>query len=73
MSALEPRVVADGVSKWFGPLVAVSEVSFDVGPGVTALLGPNGAGQVDDVPHALRARAAVERERPRPRTRSARR
>ena len=45
MSAVEPRVVADGVSKWFGPLVAVSEVSFDVGPGVTALLGPNGAGK----------------------------
>jgi ABC-2 type transport system ATP-binding protein len=45
MSAVEPRVVADGVSKWFGPLVAVSDVSFDVGPGVTALLGPNGAGK----------------------------
>jgi ABC-2 type transport system ATP-binding protein len=41
----ERRVVADGVSKWFGPLVAVSDVSFDVGPGVTALLGPNGAGK----------------------------
>ena len=40
-----PRVVADGVSKWFGALVAVSDVSFDVGPGVTALLGPNGAGK----------------------------
>jgi ABC-2 type transport system ATP-binding protein len=41
----EPRVVADGVSKWFGGVVAVSDVSFDVGPGVTALLGPNGAGK----------------------------
>ncbi len=39
------RVVADGVSKWFGSLVAVSDVSFDIGPGVTALLGPNGAGK----------------------------
>ena len=45
LSAVEPRVVAEGVSKWFGPLVAVSDVSFDVGPGVTALLGPNGAGK----------------------------
>ncbi len=45
MSASEPRVVAEGVSKWFGALVAVSDVSFDVGPGVTALLGPNGAGK----------------------------
>jgi ABC-2 type transport system ATP-binding protein len=43
--AMEPRVVAESVSKWFGPLVAVSDVSFDVGPGVTALLGPNGAGK----------------------------
>jgi ABC-2 type transport system ATP-binding protein len=34
-----------GVSKWFGSLVAVSDVSFDIGPGVTALLGPNGAGK----------------------------
>ncbi len=44
MSA-QPTVVAEGVSKWFGQLVAVSDVSFDVGPGVTALLGPNGAGK----------------------------
>jgi ABC-2 type transport system ATP-binding protein len=33
------------VSKWFGQKVAVSEVSFTVGPGVTGLLGPNGAGK----------------------------
>jgi ABC-2 type transport system ATP-binding protein len=45
MMTTEPRVVAEGVSKWFGPLVAVSDVSFEVGPGVTALLGPNGAGK----------------------------
>jgi ABC-2 type transport system ATP-binding protein len=45
VSAADPRVVADGVSKWFGALVAVSDVSFDVGAGVTALLGPNGAGK----------------------------
>jgi len=40
-----PFVVVDQVSKWFGGVVAVSEVSFAVGPGVTALLGPNGAGK----------------------------
>jgi ABC-2 type transport system ATP-binding protein len=44
-AVIEPRVVAENVSKWFGALVAVSDVSFDVGPGVTALLGPNGAGK----------------------------
>ena len=45
MSPGAPMVVAEGVSKWFGDLVAVSEVSFSVGPGVTAVLGPNGAGK----------------------------
>jgi ABC-2 type transport system ATP-binding protein len=35
----------DGVSKFFGDLVAVSDVSFQVDAGVTALLGPNGAGK----------------------------
>ena len=34
-----------GVSKWFGSVVAVSDVSYDVGPGITGLLGPNGAGK----------------------------
>ncbi|MGZ0177501.1 MAG: ABC transporter ATP-binding protein [Acidimicrobiales bacterium] len=38
-------VVVDRVSKWFGDLVAVSDVSFAVTAGVTALLGPNGAGK----------------------------
>ena len=38
-------VVVDRVSKWFGDLVAVSDVTFAVRPGVTALLGPNGAGK----------------------------
>ena len=35
----------EGVSKFFGDLVAVSDVSFDVDADVTALLGPNGAGK----------------------------
>jgi ABC-2 type transport system ATP-binding protein len=38
-------IVADRVSKWFGSVVAVSDVSFEIGTGVTALLGPNGAGK----------------------------
>lgn len=40
-----PVVQVDGVSKVFGDVVAVSDVTFSVGPGVTALLGPNGAGK----------------------------
>lgn len=38
-------IVVDELSKWFGPKVAVSEVTIDFGPGVTGLLGPNGAGK----------------------------
>ncbi len=38
-------IVFDRVSKWFGDVVAVSDVSFTIAPGVTALLGPNGAGK----------------------------
>jgi ABC-2 type transport system ATP-binding protein len=40
-----PTIVVDHVSKWYGDIVAVSDVSFGVTPGVTALLGPNGAGK----------------------------
>ena len=40
-----PVVRVEGVSKWFGGVVAVSDVSFTIPPGVTALLGPNGAGK----------------------------
>ena len=34
-----------GVSKWFGSVVAVNDVSLQVYPGITGLLGPNGAGK----------------------------
>src|SRR5688500_6340024 len=40
-----PVIQVNGVSKWFGSVVAVSEVTFDVMPGITGLLGPNGAGK----------------------------
>lgn len=33
------------VSRWYGNVVAVNDVSMDIGPGVTGLLGPNGAGK----------------------------
>ena len=45
MSAGTPVIRVDGVSRWFGSVVAVSEITFDVGPGITGLLGPNGAGK----------------------------
>jgi ABC-2 type transport system ATP-binding protein len=34
-----------GVSRWFGNVVAVNDVTMTIGPGVTGLLGPNGAGK----------------------------
>ncbi|MER7461163.1 ABC transporter ATP-binding protein [Micromonospora sp. NPDC126480] len=34
-----------GVSRWYGNVVAVNDVSMELGPGVTGLLGPNGAGK----------------------------
>src|SRR5579884_2123251 len=40
-----PTIMVDRLSKWYGDVVAVSEVSFQVEPGVTGLLGPNGAGK----------------------------
>jgi ABC-2 type transport system ATP-binding protein len=45
MTGTAPVIRVDGVSRWFGSVVAVSEISFDVGPGITGLLGPNGAGK----------------------------
>ena len=35
----------NSVSRWFGNVVAVNDVTMTVGPGVTGLLGPNGAGK----------------------------
>ncbi len=36
---------AKELSKWYGQVIAVNKVTFEVGPGVTGLLGPNGAGK----------------------------
>ncbi|MER7283950.1 ABC transporter ATP-binding protein [Dactylosporangium sp. NPDC000244] len=33
------------VSRWYGNVVAVNDVTMSLGPGVTGLLGPNGAGK----------------------------
>jgi ABC-2 type transport system ATP-binding protein len=40
-----PVVEVDRVSKFFGGVVAVSDVTFQLRPGITAVLGPNGAGK----------------------------
>ncbi len=39
------RLAFEGVSRWYGDTVALADVSFTLGPGVTGLLGHNGAGK----------------------------
>jgi ABC-2 type transport system ATP-binding protein len=41
----EVVIALRGVAKWYGDVVAVSDLTFGIGAGVTALLGPNGAGK----------------------------
>jgi ABC-2 type transport system ATP-binding protein len=40
-----PVVVADRVSKWYGQVIGLNDVTVSVPPGITGLLGPNGAGK----------------------------
>ncbi len=38
-------LVLERVSRWYGNVVAVNDITFALGPGITGLLGPNGAGK----------------------------
>jgi len=40
-----PILVTEHVSKWYGQVIGLNDVSVAVPPGVTGLLGPNGAGK----------------------------
>ena len=40
-----PIIAVESVSKWYGSVVAVNDVSLTVESGITGLLGPNGAGK----------------------------
>jgi ABC-2 type transport system ATP-binding protein len=48
-AAATPRpaapIVLERVSRWYGNVVAVNDISFEIGSGITGLLGPNGAGK----------------------------
>ncbi len=41
----EPMILLDHVSKWYGQVIGVNDITCQVGNGITALLGPNGAGK----------------------------
>jgi ABC-2 type transport system ATP-binding protein len=40
-----PAIVVERVSRWYGNVVAVNDISCSLAAGVTGLLGPNGAGK----------------------------
>ena len=42
MSAI---VQAEELSRWYGMVMGLNNVSFEIGPGLTGLVGPNGAGK----------------------------
>jgi ABC-2 type transport system ATP-binding protein len=44
-AATDGVVELRSVSRWYGNVVAINDVSMTLGPGVTGLLGPNGAGK----------------------------
>ena len=45
LATSDQPIVLDAVSRWFGNVVAVNDISFAIGSGITGLLGPNGAGK----------------------------
>ena len=42
---MTPVIEFAGVSKWYGPVLGLRDVSLRLAPGITGLLGPNGAGK----------------------------
>ena len=42
---MTPIVELRGVSKWYGNVIGVNDLTLTIGPGITGLLGPNGAGK----------------------------
>ena len=38
-------IETDGLSRWYGEVIGLNDVTVSVGPGITGLLGPNGAGK----------------------------
>ena len=45
MTEAGPAIALRNVSRWYGDVVAVNDISYEFGPGITGVLGPNGAGK----------------------------
>ena len=43
--AAAPVVAAAHLSKWYGQVIGLNDVTLTLPPGITGLLGPNGAGK----------------------------
>ncbi len=50
---MDAIIKVEGLSKWFGEVVAINNLTFEIGAGVTGLLGPNGAGKSTFIKTAL--------------------
>src|SRR5438093_10618092 len=44
-SAAASVIAADHLSKWYGQVIGLNDLTLAVPPGITGLLGPNGAGK----------------------------
>ena len=40
-----PSVLLENVSKWYGEVIGINDISLAIEGGVTGILGPNGAGK----------------------------
>ena len=40
-----PVLLCQRVSKWYGPVIGVNQVTLELRPGITGLVGSNGAGK----------------------------
>src|SRR5438045_3473829 len=45
MTDVPPLLLFERVSKWYGPVIGVNQVTLELRPGITGLVGPNGAGK----------------------------
>ena len=42
---MNPTIETRSLSKWYGNVLGLSDVTLAIEPGITGLLGPNGAGK----------------------------